>query len=82
VSDDAFRKKICTELVRLLKEERIRRNLSLNALSSRAGLNRQTISFLENEERMPTFDTLLRVTGVLGVKLEDVIAKARREASR
>jgi len=80
VEEDAFRNKICSEIARLLKEERLRQKLSLNVLSARAGLNRQTVSFIEQEQRTPTVDTLLRLTAVLGVKLEDLIGKARRAA--
>ena len=76
-----MRKKICSELARLLKEERLRQKLSLNALSARAGLNRQTVSFIEQEQRMPTVDTLLRLTDILGIHLEDLLRKARKAAS-
>ena len=49
-------------------------------LSSKAGLNRQTVSFIEQEQRTPTIDTLLRITDVLELPLEDLIRKARRTA--
>jgi transcriptional regulator with XRE-family HTH domain len=80
VADEVLRKKICSEIARLLKEERLRRDLSLNVVSARAGLNRQTVSFVEQEQRTPTVDTLLRLTDVLGIKLEDLIKKARKLA--
>jgi transcriptional regulator with XRE-family HTH domain len=80
VAENNLRKNICSELARLLKEERLRQKLSLNVLSARAGLNRQTISFIEKEQRMPTVDTLLRLTEVLGIHLEDLIRKARKAA--
>ena len=77
---DTLRTKICSEIARLLKAERLRQKLSLNVLSARAGLNRQTVSFIEQEQRTPTVDTLLRLTDVLGIKLEDLIRKARKSA--
>ena len=77
---ETLREAICSEIARLLKEERLRQKLSLNALSSAAGLNRQTVSFIEQEQRTPTIDTLLRLTDALGVSLEDLIRKARKEA--
>jgi transcriptional regulator with XRE-family HTH domain len=80
VAEDVLRNKICSEIARSLKEERIRQKLSLNLLSSRAGLSRQTVSFIEQEQRTPTVDTLLRLTEVLGIKLEDMIRKARKRA--
>jgi transcriptional regulator with XRE-family HTH domain len=82
VAEEILRTRICSEIARLLKEERLRQKLSLNLLSARARLNRQTVSFVEGEGRMPTVDTLLRISDALGIKLEDVIAKARRRALR
>ena len=77
---DKLRTNICSEIARLLKAERLRQKLSLNVVSERAGLNRQTVSFIEQEERTPTVDTLLRLTEVLGIKLEDLVRKARKSA--
>ena len=77
-----MRKRICAELARLLRRERTRRRLSLNLLAAQAGLSRQTVSFIEQQERTPTVDTLLRLTSVLGVRLEDLIGRARRAAGR
>ncbi|MBL9171421.1 MAG: helix-turn-helix transcriptional regulator [Verrucomicrobiales bacterium] len=70
---------ICTNVARLLREEREKQEISLNSLAERAGISRQTVSFIENEERNPTLMTLLRMTEVLGVPLEDLIKKARVE---
>jgi len=82
VTDQALREKLCSELARLLKAERERQNISLNSLAEKAGLNRQTVSFVESEERTPTIDTLLRLTNVLGVPLEDLIRKARKAVTK
>ena len=82
MSESTLRKAICSEVARLLKEERMRRGLSLNALSARAGLSRQTVAFIEQEERNPTLETLLRMTAVLEVKLEDLIKNARVAANK
>jgi transcriptional regulator with XRE-family HTH domain len=40
------------------------------------------VSYIEQEERNPTLDTLLRLTAVLGVKLEDMLAQARKAAAK
>jgi transcriptional regulator with XRE-family HTH domain len=53
----------------------------MNALAERAGLSRQMVSYIEKEERNPTVDTLLRITEVLGVQLEQIIQRARKAAS-
>ena len=38
------------------------------------------VSYVEQNERNPTLDTLLRMTTSLGVELEEIIAKARLAA--
>ena len=77
MTEDKLRQEICSGISRLLKEERLKQKLSLNVLAARAGLNRQTVSFIEQEERIPTIDTLLRITMALDVELEVLIRKAK-----
>ena len=43
-----------------------------------AGLSRQMISYVERGLRIPSLDTLLRITSVLEIDVSDVIAKAQR----
>ncbi len=59
-----------------------KRGLSLNVLAQKAGLSRQTVSYVEQEVQNPTLDTLLRITSVLEVELEKIIAQARKAASK
>lgn len=73
---------ISAQLAQLLKEERERQRLSLNAVAQKAGLARQTVSYVEQQIQNPTFDTLLRITSVLDVDLEKLVARARRRARR
>jgi len=74
---DALREQICSGVAQILKAERLKRNLTRTEVAGRAGLNRQTIAFIETQGRTPTIDTLLRVSEVLGLNLEDVIRDAR-----
>jgi len=73
---------ISSQVACLLKEERAKRGLSLNVLAQKAGLSRQTVSYVEQEVQNPTLDTLLRITAVLEVDLEKIIAKARKAAAK
>jgi DNA-binding XRE family transcriptional regulator len=75
------REVISSQVACLLKEERMKRGLSLNLLAERAGLSRQTVSYVDQEVRSPTLDTLLRITTAMGVDLEKIIARARKLAS-
>jgi len=78
---DSLREAICSQVARLLKEERRKRHLSLSALAERAGLSRQAVTFVEQELRSPSLDTLLRITLALEVDLGKIIARAHRLAS-
>jgi len=64
-------------MARLLREERLKRELSLNVLADRAGLSRQMVSYVEQEKRNPSLDVLLRITEVLEINLEDLLRRAR-----
>ena len=72
------RKAICSHVARLLREARLKQNLSMTVLAERAGLSQQSISYVEREMRIPNLDTLLRITGVLGVELDEIIKQARQ----
>ena len=72
---------ISSQVARLLKEEREKSGLSLNVVAQKAGLSRQTVSYVEQEVQSPTLDTLLRIGSALGVKIEDVITRARKSAA-
>ena len=71
---------ICSQVARLLREERQMRSLSLNVMAERAGLSRQMVSYVEQGKRNPTLETLFRLTAVLDLKLEDLISRARLAA--
>ena len=68
---------VCTQAIRLLREERERRGLSKYALSAQCGLTQQTISYMERGLRHPSFETVLRIADGIGVNLEDILKRAR-----
>jgi transcriptional regulator with XRE-family HTH domain len=63
-------------MVRLLKEERLRRSLSINRVAADSGLSQSTVSRLESNPVNPTIDSLLRVAEVLQTNLGEVLKKA------
>lgn len=69
-------------MARLLKEEREKQGVSLNALAQLSGLSRQTISYVEQEVQSPSLDTLLRLTLALKVELADLIKHAKKAAGK
>ncbi|HTV41497.1 MAG TPA: helix-turn-helix transcriptional regulator [Candidatus Sulfotelmatobacter sp.] len=73
---------ISSEVARLLKEEREKRQISLNLLAQKAGVNRQSVAFIEQGLRNPTLNTLFRLTLALEVEPEDIIGRARKLAAK
>jgi transcriptional regulator with XRE-family HTH domain len=82
VAGEHKRKLICSEVARILRDERQRRELSMTKLAEKAGLSQQSVSYVERELRVPNLETLLRITGVLGIDLADIIERAEKIANR
>ena len=80
--NDKLTDAIGSHLACILREEREKRSLSLKVLSRKAGIARQTISYVEKEVQSPSLDTLLRITAAIGVDLAKIIARAQRRASK
>lgn len=68
--------KACASAARILREERLAQSISLTELGERAALSRQMVSYVERGLRVPTLDTLLRITRALGIAAADVIRRA------
>lgn len=77
-----IRAAICAEVVRLLRAERIARDISMNELARRTGLRQPTISILESSPPNPKLDSLIRIADALGVDLGAVISKAVKNMTR
>ena len=67
---------ICSEVAKLLKEERLQQKLSMNQVAIRSGLAYQMISYVEREMRIPRLDTLLRIGNALGLSAGELISRA------
>ncbi len=78
MAPDKTRRAICAAVARILQEERIKRGLSLTGVASAAGLSRQMISFVEQETRNPTLDTVLRICAAMDLDFEAVLKRAKR----
>ncbi|GEP45878.1 helix-turn-helix domain-containing protein [Brevifollis gellanilyticus] len=63
-------------LVLLLKEERLKQNLSATALAESIGVSRTTITHLENDQARPTLWVLLQIAHGLKLNLADFLAQA------
>jgi transcriptional regulator with XRE-family HTH domain len=63
----------------ILHRERTAQNLSLTRLAESAALSRQAVSYIEQGRRIPSLETLLRITRVLKLDLADVIRQTDRK---
>jgi transcriptional regulator with XRE-family HTH domain len=60
------------QLAAIIKEARVHRELSQDALAQRAGVDRKTVNRIENNRFSPSFETLTRILDVLNA---DVVIK-------
>lgn len=69
---------VCLALAAVIRERRRRAGWSLNQLAARTGLSRQMLSFVETERRVPTVDTVARISRALELPLSQLVAAAER----
>jgi transcriptional regulator with XRE-family HTH domain len=65
------------EIVRRLREERLRRKLSNYAVAQNSGVSESMLSLVERGLRNPTMELLLRIADGIGVDLADVVKQAQ-----
>ena len=63
-------------MVRLLREEREKRGLSMNVVAQRSGISHSIVSLIERDLRNPTLDTLLRIAEAIEIDLGGIITRA------
>lgn len=72
------RERIAENVARILRREREAQGYSLARVGQLAGLSYQMIGYVENLDRKPTLDTLLRMTQALQLELSEVIREAEK----
>ena len=70
------------EVIRLLREERLRRKLSNYAVAQNSGVSESMLSLVEHGLRNPTMELMLRIADAIGIDLADVIKLAQRNVSK
>ena len=79
MSKNNLREAINANVIRLLREEREKRGLSMNVVAQRSGLSHSIVSLIERDLRNPTLDTLLRIADAIGIDLGEILTRARKE---
>jgi transcriptional regulator with XRE-family HTH domain len=64
------------EIIRLLREERERRNLSNYAVAQNSGVSESMLSLVDRGLRNPTMELMLRIADGIGADLPALIKKA------
>lgn len=72
------REAVIRKLIALLREERLRQKRSMNEVAGAAGLSHTMVLRVEKGERIPTIDTLLRISDALAVNLAELLQEALR----
>lgn len=67
---------ICSKVAQDLRNERLKRGISMTRLAEKAGLSQQMISYIERGMRNPTLDVLLRISDALEIRLDRILGKA------
>lgn len=75
----SLREAVAANVIRLLREEREKRGLSMNVVAQRSGLSQSIVSLVERDLRNPTLDTLLRIAEAIEVDLGEILMRARKE---
>jgi len=79
VSKNSLREAIAANVVRLLREEREKRGLSMNAVAQRSGLSQSIVSLIERDLRNPTLDTLLRIAEAIEIDLGKILIRRAKK---
>ena len=58
------------QVINQLREERLAQNMTQAQLAKKSGIRQANIARLENGQTVPTLETLLRITRVLGLTLK------------
>ena len=75
-SDKKSQQAVCSRVAKILRQERVKRGLSMNVVAARAGLSQQRVSYVEREMRNPTLETLLRISAALEIDFAAVMRQA------
>jgi transcriptional regulator with XRE-family HTH domain len=81
-SDKKSQQAVCSRVVKILRQEREKRGLSMNAVAERAGLSQQMVSYVEREMRNPTLETLLRISAAIGIDFAKVMRQATQTTGK
>jgi transcriptional regulator with XRE-family HTH domain len=72
---------VCEALANVIRQRRAASGLSLNRLAELTRLSRQMISFIETSRRIPTIDTVARISRAFGIPFSKLVLEAEKKLS-
>jgi transcriptional regulator with XRE-family HTH domain len=78
VPEKEIARRVSLEIARLLRNERIRQELSMRRLAKECGLSQPMISYIERGICSPSLDALLRISGALNIDLWKLLKQASK----
>ncbi|WP_221033246.1 helix-turn-helix domain-containing protein [Actomonas aquatica] len=69
---DRLTRDLHTRIAKAIRQERVKRNLSMLAVAEQAGLSQQMVSYVERGIRKPSLDTFVRLAHVLRLDLSQL----------
>jgi transcriptional regulator with XRE-family HTH domain len=70
---------VCAALAEVIRQRRAASGLSLNRQAELTRLSRQMVSFIETSRRIPTVDTVARISRAFGISFSKLVAKAENK---
>jgi transcriptional regulator with XRE-family HTH domain len=70
---------LCGALAAVLRRRRERAGWSLNDLAVRTNLSHSMINFVETQQRVPTMDTIARISRAFGMPCSKLLAEAENK---
>jgi transcriptional regulator with XRE-family HTH domain len=70
---------VCGALAEVIRQRREANGFSLNRLAELTNLSRPMIRFIEAHERIPTIDTIARISRAFGVPCSKLLAEAENK---
>jgi transcriptional regulator with XRE-family HTH domain len=72
---------VCGALAAVIRQRRTARGLSLHQFAELTRLSRPMLGYIETSTRIPTIDTIARISRALGIPCSQLLAEAERESN-
>ena len=75
-----YRDRVLHQVAQIVRQRREEKGLSQTELAARSGLSQPMIGFIEQQQRNPTLDALLRVAEALNISVSEIVLEAEKRS--